>query len=101
MTFTIERIDQRTIYDGQSQDDIQSLYMDDGHLFFQLDVVEVRAENDSIDLEMRMSEGEQATIKRIILEGNDRTSDKVVLREIRTLPGQKYSRQELIRTIEN
>ena len=46
-----------------------------------------------------MSEGEQATIKRIILEGNDRTSDKVVLREIRTLPGQKYSRQELIRTI--
>ena len=94
-----ERIDQRTIYDGESGDDIQSLYQDDGHLFFQLEVVEVRAENDSIDLEIRMSEGEQATIKRIILEGNNRTSDHVVLREIRTLPGQKYSRQELIRTI--
>ena len=46
-----------------------------------------------------MSEGEQAIIKRIILKGNDRTSDHVVLREIRTLPGQKYSRKELIRTI--
>lgn len=94
-----ERIDQRTLFDGQNGDDINSLYSDDGYLFFRLDVVEVRAENDSIDLEMRMSEGEQAIIKRIILKGNDRTSDHVVLREIRTLPGQKYSRKELIRTI--
>ena len=94
-----EKIEQRTLFDGQSGDDINSLYSDDGYLFFRLDVVEVRAENDSIDLEMRMSEGEQAVIKRIILKGNDRTSDHVVLREIRTLPGQKYSRKELIRTI--
>lgn len=94
-----ERIDQRTLFDGAAGDDINSLYSDDGYLFFRLDVVEVRAENDSIDLEMRMSEGEQAIIKRIILKGNDRTSDHVVLREIRTLPGQKYSRKELIRTI--
>lgn len=94
-----ERITQRTQFDGESGDDIQSLYQDDGYLFFRLEVVEVRAENDSIDLEMRMYEGDQATIKRIILKGNDRTSDHVVLREIRTLPGQKYSRRELIRTI--
>lgn len=93
-----EKISQRTQFDGEGGDDINSLYMDDGYLFFRLDVVEVRAENDSIDLEMRMSEGEQATIKRIILKGNDRTSDHVVLREIRTLPGQKFSRKELIRT---
>ena len=93
-----DKIDQRTQFDGEGGDDINSLYMDDGYLFFRLDVVEVRAENDSIDLEMRISEGEQATIKRIILKGNDRTSDHVVLREIRTLPGQKFSRKELIRT---
>lgn len=93
-----ERIEARTSFDGQSGDDINSLYMDDGYLFFRLEVVEVRADNDSIDLEMRMYEGEQATIKRIILTGNDRTSDHVVLREIRTLPGQKFSRRELIRT---
>ena len=93
-----ERIDARTTFDGQSGDDINSLYMDDGYLFFRLEVVEVRADNDSIDIEMRMYEGEQATIKRIILTGNDRTSDHVVLRSIRTLPGQKFSRKELIRT---
>jgi len=94
-----EKIDQRTQYDNKSGDDIMSLYQDDGYLFFNLEVVEVGAENDSIDLEMRMFEGEQATIKRIILKGNDRTSDHVVLREIRTLPGQKYSRKDLIRTV--
>ena len=94
-----ERIDQRTQFDNEGGDDIMSLYQDDGYLFFSLEVVEVRAENDSIDLEIRMFEGEQATIKRIILKGNDRTSDHVVLREIRTLPGQKYSRRDLIRTV--
>lgn len=93
-----EKINQRTQFDGEGGDDINSLYMDDGYLFFRLEVVEVRAENDSMDLEMRLNEGEQATIKRIILKGNDRTSDHVVLREIRTLPGQKFSRKELIRT---
>ena len=92
------KISARTQFDGEGGDDINSLYQDDGYLFFRLDVVEVRAENDSIDLEMRIFEGEQATIKRIILKGNDRTSDHVVLREIRTLPGQKFSRKELIRT---
>jgi len=92
------RIVERTEYDGKSGDDLSSLYMDDGYLFFNLDVVEVRVEDDSVDLEMRIREGEQATIKRIILKGNDRTSDHVVLREIRTLPGQKFSRKELIRT---
>ncbi len=93
-----ERVIQRTEYDGQRGDDLSSLYMDDGYLFFSLDVAEVRVEGDSVDLEMRIREGEQATIKRIILKGNDRTSDHVVLREIRTLPGQKFSRKALIRT---
>ena len=95
-----QKIDERTQFAGPGGDDINSLYSDDGYLFFRLDVVEVRAENDSVDLEMRMFEGDQATIKRIILKGNNRTSDHVVLREIRTLPGQKYSRRELIRTIQ-
>ncbi len=93
-----QRIIERTEYDGKTGDDLSSLYMDDGYLFFNLDVVEVRVEDDSVDLEMRIREGEQATIKRIILKGNDRTSDHVVLREIRTLPGQKFSRKALIRT---
>ena len=93
-----ERIIQRTEFDGKTGDDLSSLYMDDGYLFFSLDVAEVGVDGDSVDLEMRIREGEQATIKRIILKGNDRTSDHVVLREIRTLPGQKFSRKILIRT---
>ena len=95
-----QKFDERTQFDGRSGDDISSLYTDDGYLFFRLDIVEVRAQNDSVDIEMRMYEGDQAIIKRIILKGNNRTSDHVVLREIRTLPGQKYSRKELIRTIQ-
>lgn len=79
--------------------DISSLYMDDGYLFFTVDPVEVNVENDSIDLEIRMHEGEQAHIKRISVEGNTKTNDHVILREIYTKPGQLYSRSDVIRTI--
>jgi outer membrane protein insertion porin family len=78
--------------------DINGLYMDDGYLFFSIDPVEVMVENDSIDIEMRIFEGEQATIRNIIVNGNTKTSDHVIFREIRTIPGQKFSRSDLIRT---
>lgn len=78
--------------------DITSLYMDDGYLFFTIDPVEVGVEGDSIDVEMRIFEGEQATINKIIVNGNAKTSDHVIYREIRTVPGQKFSRSDLIRT---
>ena len=72
--------------------------MDDGYLFFNIQPVEIDANNDSIDLEMRIYEGEQATIAKIIINGNTKTSDHVVRRELRTLPGQKFSRSNIIRT---
>jgi len=78
--------------------DISSLYMDDGYLFFRVTPVEVGATKDSIDLEMRIYEGPQATIDEVIVSGNDKTNDHVVLREVRTVPGQKFNRSELIRT---
>lgn len=78
--------------------DISSLYLDDGYLFFNVQPVEALVEGDSIDLEIRVQEGLQATIRKIIVEGNDKTSDYVVLREIRTQPGQKFSRQQIIRS---
>lgn len=78
--------------------DIASLYLDDGYLFFNLDPVEVLVENDSIDIEIRVFEGPQATIRKVIVEGNTKTSDYVILRELRTLPGQKFSRSDLIRS---
>jgi len=78
--------------------DVSSLYMDNGYLFFNVNPVEVSIEGDSIDVEMRVFEGEQATISKIIISGNDRTNDHVIRREIRTIPGQKFNRSLLIRT---
>ena len=78
--------------------DIASLYLDDGYLFFNLEPVEVMVEGDSIDIEIRVFEGPQATIRKVIVEGNTKTSDYVILRELRTLPGQKFSRTDLIRS---
>lgn len=79
--------------------DITSLYHDDGYLFFRVDPVEIRVENDTIDLEMRMSEGDQATIKRVTVKGNTKTNDRIIIREMYTRPGQLYSRSDIIRTM--
>ncbi|CAN5774629.1 POTRA domain-containing protein [soil metagenome] len=78
--------------------DIQSLYMDDGYLFFRVDPVETAVYNDTIDFEIRMQEGPQATIGKIEISGNDKTKDYVIRRELRTIPGEKFSRADLIRT---
>ncbi len=83
---------------GIPQGDVSSAYMDDGYLFFQCEPVEVAVEGDSIDIEMRIREGKQATINRIILNGNTKTSDHVVMRELLTRPGQKFSKTDLIET---
>ena len=78
--------------------DISSLYMDNGYLFFQVDPVETSVYNDTIDHEIRIMEGPQATIKNVNIAGNDKTKEYVIRREIRTLPGEKFSRADLIRT---
>lgn len=78
--------------------DISSLYMDDGYLFFNIEPHEVGVDKDSIAIEIRINEGAQARINKVNVEGNTKTNDHVILRELRTLPGQKFSRQDLIRT---
>lgn len=78
--------------------DISGLYMDDGYLFFSINPVEVAVEGDSIDIEMRIYEGEQATINEVRIVGNERTRDHVIRRELLTIPGQKFSRSDLITT---
>jgi outer membrane protein insertion porin family len=78
--------------------DVSSLYMDDGYLFFQVTPIEVRVENDSIDLEMRVYEGKQATINKVTVSGNTKTNDRVIMREIRTRPGQLFRRSDIIRS---
>ena len=78
--------------------DIGSLYQDDGYLFFRVEPIETAVYNDTIDFELRMSEGPQATYGKISVSGNDKTKDYVVLRELRTIPGEKFSRSDIIRT---
>lgn len=86
------------LFISQSSRDISSLYMDDGYLFFQVTPVEILVENDSIDIEMRIYEGKQATVNRVTVKGNSKTNDKVIMREIRTKPGQLFNRSDIIRT---
>jgi outer membrane protein insertion porin family len=78
--------------------DISGLYQDDGYLFFRVDPIETAVYNDTIDFEIRMIEGPQATIKTIRIAGNEKTKDFVIRREIRTIPGDKFSRSLLIRS---
>lgn len=87
------------IFGSEAGFDISSLYMDDGYLFFNINPVEVLVENDSIDLELRIYEGKQATVNRITIVGNDKTSDFVALRAIRTRPGDKFSRSDIQRSM--
>lgn len=82
----------------QEGGDISGLYQDDGYLFFRVEPVETKVYNDTIDHEIRIVEGPQATIKNINISGNDKTKEYVIRREIRTVPGEKFSRQELIRS---
>lgn len=81
------------------EDAVNGVYLDNGYLFFQLTPVEVSVEDDTIDFEMRIYEGEIATVNKVIITGNSRTSEHVVRRELRTLPGDKFSKAELIRTV--
>ncbi len=89
---------EKNLFMNMEEGDVSSLYMDVGYLFFQLDPVEVAVENDSIDLEIRIWEGEQARISRVSVTGNTRTNDHVIMREIRTRPGQLFSRSDIIRS---
>lgn len=92
-----EALEQALTY-NPSGTDIRSLYMDDGYLFFDVVPVETRVENDSIDLEIRMHEGKQATVNKVTIKGNTKTNDHVALREVQTRPGQLFSRDRLIRS---
>ena len=78
--------------------DVSSLYLDDGYLFFNVQPTEILVVNDSIDLEMRVREGKQATINKVTVIGNTKTNDHVILRELRTKPGQLFSRADIIRS---
>ena len=94
--FDQKLLDKRTTDD---EDAVSSDYLDNGYLFFNLTPMETRVEGDSIDLEMRIQEGRQATIDKIIVSGNTKTNEHVARRELRTLPGDLFSKSDIIRTV--
>ena len=95
--FSEEKL-QTKLSGSRNGDDVSSLYLDDGYLTFDVNPVQTKIYGDTVDLEMRIYEGPQYTINKVILNGNDLTNDKVVLREIRTKPGQKFSKTDIVRS---
>lgn len=96
--FSEDELNKRLSGPTPSSDDVSSLYLNDGYLTYNTDAVQTRIYNDTVDMDMRVYEGPQYTINRVILKGNDVTNDKVVMREIRTKPGQKFNKDLLIRS---
>ncbi|CAM3973128.1 outer membrane protein assembly factor BamA [Flavobacterium weaverense] len=91
-----KRIADKTKPDAE---DITNLYQNNGYLFSNINAVEVRTANDTIDFEIRVTEGPIAYFNKISVVGNDKTNDRVIYRELRTKPGEKYSKDQLVRTI--
>ena len=91
-----KRIQDNTKPDG---DDIANLYQNNGYLFSSINPVEVSAEDNVIDLEIRISEGKAAYFNNVSVVGNDKTNDHVIYRELRTRPGQLYSKADVVRTV--
>ena len=83
----------------QNEYDVSKLYRDNGYLFFSVSPVETNIQNDSVDVEMRISEGKQATLGNIVINGNDLTNEKVVRRQIFTRPGYLFSQTDFERSI--
>ena len=95
--FSEKKLD-RKLSNSPGADDVSSLYLNDGYLTFNVDPVQTKIYGDTIDLEIRMYEGPQYTINKIMVKGNELTNDKVILREIRTKPGQKFSKELIVRS---
>jgi outer membrane protein insertion porin family len=96
--FSELKLEKKLRGDGNS-DDVSSIYLNDGYLTFNVDPVQTKIYSDTVDIEMRIYEGPQYTNNKITVKGNTITNDRVVLREIRTKPGEKFSKEQLIRTV--
>ncbi len=91
-----KKLQERLVVD---EDAAINLYQNNGYLFSNIDPIEINIENDSVDLELRVIEGPKATIKRVIIQGNDRLYEDVIRRELRTKPGAIFSKDDLLRSV--
>ncbi|SMC33445.1 outer membrane protein assembly factor BamA [Cellulophaga tyrosinoxydans] len=79
--------------------DLSSLYQNNGYMFSSINPVEMSAANDTINFEIRIIEGKETFLDHVTVDGNDKTNDHVIFRELRTRPGQKYNKADIIRSI--
>lgn len=100
VTYNGKALNERVYGDGTPESqDITNTYLDNGYLFSRVNAVETSAENNTIDLEIRIIEDEPATIRKVTVKGNDVTNDHVLYREIRLRPGDLFSKSEIVRSI--
>jgi outer membrane protein insertion porin family len=92
-------IDDRLNGSAGAQDAVSNLYQDNGYLFSRLTPVEAKIDHDSIDLEVRIYEGDQAYLNNVLITGNTRTNEHIARRELYTLPGDLFSKTKIIRSI--
>jgi outer membrane protein insertion porin family len=92
---------EKRIADTSSPDaeDVTNLYQNNGYLWSNINPVEVKTENDTIDFEIRITEGPIAYFNNVTVKGNDKTNDKVIYRELRTRPGEKWNKDLVIRSV--
>ncbi|MCM1378206.1 MAG: hypothetical protein NC097_07110 [Clostridium sp.] len=90
-----KRLDKRT---REDDDAVANLYLDNGYLFFNIVPIEETVQGDSIALQMRILEGPQARINRVVINGNDQLYEKVIRRELRVRPGELFSKSDLMRS---
>lgn len=92
---------EKNLRGNEKQTDVSSLYLDNGYLTFNLQPKEIKVAEDSVDIEIRIEERNQFTVNRVDIEGNDKTKEKVIRRELYTIPGDYFNRGLLLRSIQN
>ncbi len=97
--FNYEKFE-RNLRGNETQSDVTSLYLDNGYLTFNLDESEQKVGKDSIDIDIKIDEKNQFKIGRVDISGNDKTKDKVIRRELYSIPGDYFNRALLIRSIQ-
>ncbi len=93
-----EKLLQTNLFANPNGADVSALYLDNGYLFFQMNPVITNIVSDSIDVEIQIYEGKQATINKVSVIGNTVTNDRVILREVRSKPGDLFRRSDIMRT---
>ncbi len=100
VTYNGKALNERVYGDGTPESqDITNTYLDNGYLFSRINAVETSADNNTIALEIRIMEDEPASIRKVTIKGNDVTNDHVLYREIRTKPGDLFSKSDIVRSI--